>query len=262
MKNNILLTALLAVISFSGYAQTSKIHHGVPAEKGEFPFYTALNLADNKAGHRCGGVLINKQWVMTAAHCVEGGGKYNVLYDLVQYEPVSIYKEKIAVAKTIIHPKRDTDPSHKKNNPLYDIALLKLKKPVKSEVVAKINGLDETINLPVNTPLTVTGFGLTETGQRPDILMKTSETILTDAACTDVPPGYPPTHYNPEFNICAGNKKGGVAGGDSGGPLMVKNQQSEYVVVGLVSRSLMPPAEQFIRVSAFADWIRETIASH
>ena len=46
-----------------------RIYGGVPAVPGQFPWQVAL-IIDNM--YFCGGSLISKKWVLTAAQCVEG----------------------------------------------------------------------------------------------------------------------------------------------------------------------------------------------
>ncbi|PQQ23179.1 S1 family peptidase [Photorhabdus hindustanensis] len=278
MKEKLLfIMAFISTLSFSSMAYSAEeieIINGEPAASNEFPFYSALNTKDgNIEGHHCGSILINKRWVLTAAHCVEDDNIKSTIYvGLERYKPTPIYKDKVDIEKIIIHPNWFTSPENTqyktgtkkeaRKRGQYDIALIKLNRDTHSNAFAKLNGINENIELPVGTELTVIGFGRTESALTPDILMKTNEHILDDKKCIEVPPGYPDTNYDPKINICSGNPNGGVGGGDSGGPLMVKTNNNDYLVSGLVSRSLLKPAEQFTKVSFFNNWILETMKNN
>ncbi|MBS9425007.1 S1 family peptidase [Photorhabdus caribbeanensis] len=278
MKEKLLfIIAFISTLSFSLMANGTgeiEIINGEPAEPGEFLFYSALNTKDgNIEGHHCGSILISKRWVLTAAHCVEDNNiKSKIYVGLERYKPTPIYKDQVDIEKIIIHPNWFTSPEntqHKtgtkketRKRGQYDIALIKLNRDANSNTFAKLNGINETIDLPIGTELTVIGFGRTESVSTPNMLMKTNEYILEDKKCIEVPPGYPDTNYDPKINICSGNPNGGVGGGDSGGPLMIKTNNEDYVISGLVSRSLLKPAEQFTKVSFFNNWILETVKNN
>lgn len=53
----------------SGAALASEIVGGRPAQPHAWPFMVSLQL---RGGHFCGGTLIARNFVMSAAHCVDG----------------------------------------------------------------------------------------------------------------------------------------------------------------------------------------------
>lgn len=58
-----------------------KIISGTPTKPGHYPWQVSLQLLHPSIGlinHWCGGVLIDKNWILSAAHCVH---KYTLLID-------------------------------------------------------------------------------------------------------------------------------------------------------------------------------------
>lgn len=59
----------------------SRIVGGQTAEKGSWPWQTMIALLGGS--QFCGGSLIDKSWVLTAAHCVYGSSEDRIVARLV-----------------------------------------------------------------------------------------------------------------------------------------------------------------------------------
>ncbi|KAM7297336.1 chymotrypsin-like protease CTRL-1 [Ixodes scapularis] len=87
-----------------------------------------IRLPNTDLRHICGGSIINKQYVDTAAHCIQDGYKspsnYIVVIGDQNLNVVDPYEQRIAVANITIHPQWDPPTLN------YDYALLKLARPL------------------------------------------------------------------------------------------------------------------------------------
>ncbi len=207
-------TSVPAVLQQTG---VEKIVGGVEAAKGEFPFIVSLQ--GSYGGHFCGGSLIKKDWVLTAAHCVPGGIKTVIagLYDQSQTQGV----EKFAVDKVIQHPDYNKQPQD------WDFALVHLKGASKFTPVA----LNKT-ELTGNVDLVTAGWGYTEeNGTIPNVLRKVTVPMVPAETCSAAYPG-----SITDRMICAGLDAGGKDScqGDSGGPLIV-GAGTQRALAGVVS---------------------------
>ena len=118
-----------APASSTRFVASPKVVGGQQAIRGAYPWMTALVMRGQTPiqGQFCGGALIHPQWVLSAAHCVEGmsAASLDVLvggYDL----KVAGDGTRVAVSQIVIHPRFSTVQGALIN----DFALLKLSQPV------------------------------------------------------------------------------------------------------------------------------------
>lgn len=223
------LISLLLLAGFAAHAQQStRIVGGVQAKEGEMPYIVSLQA--NGWGHFCGGTLIAKNWVLTAAHCVFENGQvggvddiYVGLYDQTELRVA----EKMKPVKIHPHPKYVTSKTD------YDFALIELSENSSRKPMA-LNTKEIAIGTTAISAVTA-GWGTTSSGSSttPDILRKVSVPLVSQKNCNL------PASYNGRITdrmICAGYKNGGKDScqGDSGGPLTV-TRNGVTSLVGVVS---------------------------
>jgi hypothetical protein len=236
--------------------QSPEIIGGRPAAPGAWPWQVALvfrpaNNAYN--GFFCGGSLIAPDWVLTAAHCLDGTD-VSLIDVLVGTHLLSHNERRIQADLALIHP----DYSDLTLD--GDLGLLRLSKPVTNTTIPifapGVDG-DELTHLRG----TVTGWGnmnpFTWFGEFPDALQEVALPLIGYEACRSLW-GLPFS----DKQICAGysvmNKA--VCNGDSGGPLMVQKPDGQWRQIGIVSAGeagcaggLLP--DIFTRAGAYKGWI-------
>lgn len=201
---------------------------------------------DASAGLVCSGVLVNKSWIVTAAHCVKD-------YKILSATPASSFiskKEVLRVSLTVFHEK------YNKENRVYDIALIKLDSPSKSVDVFPIIVSNDSSLINFSF-LKFYGFGVNEEGFSP-LGVSSGSAYYDLTAGFDNLPG-----FNPDVVISLVSSSSKTCVGDSGGPL-VASFGSETYLVGISSfgPSVCTNATPmfFSRVSAVSDWILSKIS--
>nr|XP_057906538.1 trypsin-3 [Doryrhamphus excisus] len=252
----ILLCILMDVLTSSCQVfQQGRIVGGYAPVPHSIRYIVSIQTTDRR--HLCGGSLITRDWVITAAHCDIGVDKMTIVagdYSLIIYEGT---EQEIVPKLLVPHPKYSSSTN---NN---DIMLIKLSSPVDLNNFVSITLLpSQSASIAEGRLCRVSGWGFTkpEGGQIPSTLRTVKLPIIDSNKC----------NTSDSFNgsitenmLCAGYSIGGkdACQGDSGGPLVC-----DGLLYGLVSWGNGCADAQFpgvyTAVSKYRRWIDDTILSH
>merc|ERR1719411_1551680 len=119
------MKSLIILVSLLGCALGARLPYIVGGKdvdvEGKYPWQVSIQMFGS---HICGAALISNQWIVTAAHCVEGGTwRYKVVLGMHDMKKEQGAPKEFTVAKIIQHPGWSKDS---KNGFPNDIALMKM----------------------------------------------------------------------------------------------------------------------------------------
>lgn len=243
---------------------------GDAADLGSWPWMAGIYTMN--MGHEnflCGGTIISKYYIVTAAHCFGVSGRTSARLSPSRFavRVGSIFAkegDQYFIEKITVHP--DYIPREYYN----DIAVMRLKKPIDFGTNV------QPICLPASAEfrkkklkgrnVTVTGWGDLEFGgKRATVLQEVTIQVIDPPTCdrayiqqrgTTIPRG-----ITTQF-LCAGVPEGGkdACQRDSGGPLMLL-EGDVWFLVGVVSFGFQCAQAGYpgvyTRVTSYLDWLQE-----
>ncbi|GAB6029252.1 peptidase domain containing associated with muscle reproteinration 1 [Chamberlinius hualienensis] len=264
---------------------------GIPSVLGKWPWQVAIYSPDGDSWRlRCGGTLLNENWIVTAAHCVSEKKISKVLDTSIfrlylgkhfLNSSLDDSEVKVFAAKKII-----MHPNYHPRSMDSDIALIELMdsvtfspriQPICLPLVSdKVPTIAIEDILPEAKSGFATGWGIMETGTTADILQQTELGIVNRTYCEEeyrlqsIPVSVTANMF------CAGWEEGGTGtcNGDSGGPFMVQDQDNDavfgqkrkrWVLWGIISwvgsKECAAPRQYagLLNVANFVPWIEQYI---
>ncbi|KAL7644135.1 UNVERIFIED_CONTAM: hypothetical protein RMT77_004959 [Armadillidium vulgare] len=261
-------------------AAQDKIINGSPSPIGAFPWMAALGYTvegKNELSFLCAGAIISSKYVLTAANCLDPESLGNKRLSVIHLGDYDLATERdcqqtrlgprcskphivVGIEETISHPDYNL-----RGTASDDIALIRLNTTLNFE---DSSATIEPVCLPPkdfnfkafagNRDPVAAGWGLTENGDRSDILLQVNIPIADDALCRK--------RYKENFvanQLCIGGSEGGfdTCSGDSGAPLFMAGRDGPpFIEVGIASFGSFPcglegfPAV-YTNVADYRDWI-------
>ncbi len=222
---------------------TGKIVGGTVAGETPWAVAFAFRKPDNSLFQYCGGTLIDKHWVLTAAHCDVRVGDTAIVGRRILSTTAG---KEIDVKQVVPHAAYDAPTSEN------DIALVAL---AEDSPTASLPLLSSDASLP--SQLKVLGWGLLrEKGAASDVLQEVSVPVVSEAKCKD---DYSKAQIAiKQGMVCAGEEGKDSCQGDSGGPLVEPDGKH---LVGIVSFGVGCARPEFpgvyTSVKFFRPWIKE-----
>nr|XP_039261875.1 hyaluronan-binding protein 2-like [Styela clava] len=244
---------------------THLIIGGVTSKPKDWPWMAALYL-QNKGKFVCGGSIVGKSWVLTAAHCVDKQNPSNVLV-LVgsrHHTQLDAGHRWIGASRIFLHPTYD--------GTIGDVALIKLHFQLEYTDNIRPICLPNGEKVETDTKCFAPGWGI---ANREDIPIEKSSASLQHAGLRILPrdvcaQGYKNSPYYRAVTdnvICSGLLSGNkdTCLGDSGGPLACQRKAScDWYIAGVTSFGAVECGSKnvptgFMDIVHYEAWIKQTI---
>lgn len=246
---------------------SAQVIGGENAPKGDYPWMGTLvrsDYDDLAEAQFCGCFLIDSNWLITAAHCVDD----LELEDFI----IAIGDEDLRGNPRIVLPKMVllNRGAYNRSARGGDVALIQLKEPITDIEPVSYRRKSDDQTLPEIGK--VVGWGLTEIrgedAPEPTTVLQVAEVPIYEYKDPYVVENWR-SEYFPEY-IATGSldPMRGASSGDSGGPLLVSGSSGEdWIAIGIdswggSSSSEIAPLSMYTDISYYSDWIDDAIGSN
>ncbi|XP_039966421.1 trypsin-4-like [Bactrocera tryoni] len=199
-----------------------RIVNGKEGRIEDFPYQVSLR---RYSIHVCGGSVIDAEWVVTAAHCIEAFEKQPRVYSLrIGSSNRGKGGEVVSISKIYKHPLYNSGTMN------FDVALLRTQKNrLRGEFVHPIKLPSQNTLIMDNNEAVVSGWGHMSSSEHvlSELLKYTTVKIVNQQKCSELMKSQ---GIVTEAMFCAAARNTDACQGDSGGPI-----QSSNILIGVVS---------------------------
>jgi len=235
-----------------------RIVNGTPVSLGQHPHQASIQTQQSGGWyHICGAVLIARNKLVTAAHCLQGQTASRMRVEvgaLNLYDAPNAYEQTVAVSRFIIHESYASSSPGIPN----DIGIIYLASQVTLNANVQLATLAPKGSTFAGTKCVITGWGQTSgSGSGSANLLQASITKITTADCQSRWSGQ---NINIR-HICvyeasaASGTRPSACMGDSGGPMICGNNLLAGITSWGVSNCSGNYPSVYTRVSEYVDWI-------
>ncbi|XP_067613522.1 collagenase-like [Eurosta solidaginis] len=232
---------------------SSRITNGQTAAANSFPYQAGLKFYNGVKFNFCGGSLISKKWVLTAAHCT-----LNAI-------SVTVYLGSINIADPIVH--LEVDQCDIKAHPEFhnelnqnDIALIKIPAVTYSATIKPVSLPKCASSYPnyVDETVVASGWGKTSDASKScsPVLQFANLKVISNEVCVRT---YGTAKIQAGKMCTATINRIGSCDGDSGGPLVLASSNLQIGIMSFCHHSgceADKPAGH-TRVTSYLQWIQQ-----